>query len=392
MTSLYDKNGIIDYRRLRYMRSLNITEFGTVYGNNIEEQKIDIFFKKIKKNMKKNINNYGVKYDEQLNQFVVVENGIEYLVDIDEEVMRQYALGNYTNITAMLDKMYKETSAKTKILDSKKEKEQKLLKKANEIEKSNKLPSLADAPLYVQYLEKENKEKAREIRKELANFGLVSTPTVSSGMMASILTGNPALGALASIIMFYGQSFLSMWILDETIYQHYEEILTNISTKIKERRMNKYRIKQIKSIENYDKIVLANSYIVEETEESEQLTLTDNIILQVNEIVNKAKSINKEDQESILEEAKNLLNEYNERYSAIQNKNDEEIVLGADNEVVLKMDMIKKISLLNSKLLETQSKDKKIDVIESEKSKLVQKIDRISAESEIENKGFQRKR
>ena len=397
-----------------------ITEFETVYTETIEGKKEELFDKFIKETEKKVLKKESsIKYDEEANQFYLIEDEpakypakvAVYPIDIKKEYMEDYVFGKYNKITSAMHDLYLKSMTneeRQKMQINHKNQTSEIIAKMNT---GHELPTPAEARIYLDYLEeiteennKEIKDNAKEIGKVIAIpagvgvlFAGASSFIAGAGSFIAVegtLWGLVALeaGAAAYAALTFMTVVLPCEAYDKGTFTYIKNRINKIKSKHYDNQIIKTKAEKLYEIENVDKMIMAKSYSIEEfdntvedMEKRQLLNLKDNILSSIDEIVNRLEYINSEDRAILLEEAKQILEEYSTRYKNIVEQNNDTIDLEADNFVNLKIDMFSKITELENKLYEVRNKDVKIKNITDEEKLLTDKIDGFSTiDEEVE--------
>lgn len=384
---------------------LRLTELGTVCSS---DGTIEILTNKFLKKLERNYESdrYSVSYNEKDNNFDIKYDGIDYILELDSDTMKNYIEGKYNDITLRLKKI---TTAE---LDLNKRKEEELkLKKTEEetaierekmvkkiIEDAERgiIPNNEARTIYLNKLKKDRKfsfKKLFNIFKESHEDNEIHRYNVgeliddnSNGigeyifiygiLLAIIVSGIAAIiGDLLNIDSFnvsllwklaLGGFFLPSAIFLYPVATYFYNLVKNTIIHIKNKKLLKHKIKELtKRLNNstgnkdfsleFDKTL--KTPIEEKTYEYKDI-----IYKEISKLVKRLEYINSSDRKVLLSELKSILNEYDKRTKDINNNKE---MLTEDNIFRLQNDIVKKIAMVEQKMTTARIKD----ISEEEKSK-----------------------
>lgn len=400
----------------KFGKSICITELNTVILKNLyteEEILFDDFIKKQSSLIAKGES--AIKYDKETNKFYKVEkekygyNPLVYCneLDINEEVMKDYAFGKYNVITSKLHDLHlKSMSNEEKQMIEKKKKQEitEIIEKTNI---KHELITPAEARIYLDYLEELKNTNTNVIKKNTGKIvAATSIPIVATTAVSAIVGAYDS--TLFDLLFSSGATlFLSTTLVDFFlvieekadpilplsgfgIWDYIQEPIEAIKNKIKENKVIKGKAKMLNQIENVDKMVIANSYSVEEfdktldNEKLKSLNLKNSIMNSLDGIVNRANLLNADARKKVLIEAQKILNDYTERYTNIINQDTNVIDLEADNYMKLKIQILTRIADLELEVVEERQKDVAIKKVTDESRLLSDKIDGLNEFNNID--------
>ena len=391
----------------KFGKSIGITELNTVILRERyteEEILFDDFVKKQSSSIAKGEST--IKYDKETNKFYKVEkekwsyNPLVYCneLDINEEVMKDYAFGKYNMITSKLHDLYLKSmsSEEKKMLEQRKKEEiNEIIDKTNN---KHELLTPVEARIYLDYLEELKNTNSKIIKKDAGKIAAITSfPVAATTAVGTIVSAYN--GTLFDILFSSGATlFLSATMVDFFlvieekadpilplsgfgIWDYIQEPIEEIRNKINGNRVIKRKAAMLNKIENVDKMVMADSYTVEDIDKSledkqlKSLNLKNSVMNSLDELVNKAGLLNADARKKVLIEAQGILNDYTERYTNIVNQDSNVIDLEADNYMKLKIDTLTRIAELESCAIEERQKDVAIKQVTDEKRLLSEKID-----------------
>jgi len=397
---------------------ISITEVGTVFmkdrcGFSKEELIFKDFIKEATLKISKE--EVSIKYDEKTNKFYFIKpielygeliDIVATEIDVKKEYMNNYVLGKYNNITSNLNELH----IKSLSVEEKKNLLQKQEKERNEIinkvNTGHDMLSPAEARIYLDYLEDLKNTNVTTIKgnvKSVLNssilpstagigIGALSTTFADSTIASSIVCGIAAAFAALSandLILLHYKDVDSYGFPGEATVGYVKDKLKEIKEKLSDNKIIKAKESKLRETEkNIDKMVIVNNYSIEEndpTTKNESLNVSDSIVKSLDKVVNRINTLNLEDKNNFLLEAKSILIEYIERYKKIINQDDTIIDLEADDYETLKVETIVKISLLEMKVNDAMEKEIRVREVIDDGSLLVEKInDFVDFDAELE--------
>lgn len=390
-----------------------ITELDTVFitgvNNVTKEMLFDEFAKKIENKVSQETG--AIKYDKDTNKFYLVElEDVPFLakkkafeLDINEDVMEDYAFGKYNKVTSRLHELYLKSMTNKEKQDLLVKKEQERNEIITKMNTTHDLPTPAEARIYLDYLEEMEKTNARTIIGDVGNVAATTaiplTATTAMGLFATTLA---EASATTVVVATAGVAFTTLGMIDlylmtkkdvvgdttligSTSKKFIKDSINDIKARRKENKIIRAKASKLYEIENVDKMVMAKSYFIEEfddtlTEEEqlESLNLKNSIMNNLDEVVNRINLLNPEDKKEFLHEAQEILAEYTERYKSIVNQDRNIIDLDVDSFMKLKVDILAKIADLEMKIAEVRQKDVQIKQVTDESRMLTDKIEGFS--------------
>ena len=351
---------------------LRITDLGTVCSS---DKTIDMLTNKFLKKLEKNYqsSDYNVSYNEKDNNFDITYNGIEYILKLDSDTMKNYLEGKYNDITLRLKKI---TMAE---LDLKKRKEEELkLKKAEEeaaierekivkkiIEEAERgiIPNNEARTIYLNKLKKDKKfpfkklfnifkqshednEPHRYIVGEIIDecsggifeflfFDGILLATIVSGI-AAIIEGilnafsvidsfNVSLLWKLALGGFFLPSAIFLYPVATYFYNLVKNTIKHIIKHIKNKRLIKHKIKELKKALKYPehKSIAENMFdkTLEEPIKKYSYNFQDYILQYISDLLDKIKYLNYSDKIRLNKSIAVIYNEYKEKLNKIPETN-----------------------------------------------------------------------
>ena len=402
------------------MNELAISDFETIYGEGFQEILLDKFIKKMEKKILKNNGNnkfypYAFYYENENKRFKLVYKGIKYYLKLDEEVMLDYSLGIYNNITLKLKDLVDKFD---EILNE--EKENLIKKEIIENAKNNIIPDDNAKKIYLEYLKDTKKIKITDyifgIWNDIKNIGRTHLKWCEkNSLIESIINSVPFVyfshldddpGDVRPCILFtcahISVGLLSIYsslcgLYPLNIVLHYlllsiiptvalyslayiQNRVTRLISFIEEKKLTTHKINQLTEelgISFTRKI--ASECSLEKTIVKTKISFYKKVMNEINLVIDKASLIaSKEQQQYYVTKLRELLTDYTSRYKRIDEDIGEIINLDAECEITLDIDIRLKLLSIEreiDRLLHKELDDKQI---ESDESKLTRKLDVIN--------------
>ncbi len=349
------------------IKKLKITEYNTIKGKYFEEMPLSNFIKTLEKN--KNNNKYNIEYDNENKIFIIIYKGKKYSLKFNDITMTNYELGNYNSITLKLNELVNIFNERKRIDNIVKNGENGKMDFTKE-----------EKNIYLNYLKQDNKNNILSIIKRcIKQLGFISLSTYLSILIGSI---NISIGSnIFNIIMVWMTitfmvEMLNYIITDMCIHDRYIKSIKEI---IKQTKLNKHKIKQLEktmvlqntksnNIQEFDKTL-------ENPIKEDLNNFTSYIMKEFSMLLNRINYLNLDNKNELLYKVQLLMDEYINRYKKIiyANKNNE-LTLDKDDLEKLKLDITKKISDIESQIIDVREKDVKFEQILKEKEILDAKI------------------
>jgi len=351
-------------------KELIVTEYNTIKGKNFDEMTLDDFFKMLSKN--KDCDDYDLKYDNKNKQFIVTCDDIKYSFKLDTISMANYELGNYNSITIQINKLINYFDNKNK--------ETEIINKGNE---GKKLTTKKEKKIYINYLKQCNKMNVLYTFINIGILLIVIAIFITSFILAR---GNIDYLALAYII---DTSLLAIYIISSPSGLGILDIINFL----KDIKLNKNKIKQLEkrlTLENTKSINREQFDKSLENPVKEDLNeFTNAIMKEFGKLLNRINYINPNNKNKLLVKIQTLMDEYIDRYrNIVYSKKDGTLSLKTDDLEKLKLDITKKISEIESEMVNIREKDIDIKQILKEKALLDAKIKDSYEETNEEEKSF----
>jgi len=418
------------------MNILTISKFGTICGKNFTEMFIDDFINEIENNL--NDKKYDIRYNESKNEFVVIFNEQRYILKLDNETMKKYATGNYDQLTLRIKKIIDKAISREE-----RERKKGLIISNAEVgilpddesveiylEHLKQQKSKITTKKIIEYFENIRgdfattqietpeasytykwpfkryyktytgvNDKYRVYDGEKLRFEMVMTGCILSlflcGSEAYISTlSNPSIETLFNNVA-PGVIALPLTTLTipavSFIKRYFEKRMKRLKTFINDRKLKKYKIKELTEMLKIGKstcLTTGKSTSLKEFDSTISMTpiediamFQDNIYQNINDLVNRLTYINKNDRLILAKELKSILDEYNSRVKALEeNLKKGTITLGQDDIVKIKMDIISRIGVVETKLTAIRKKDLESSQRQSEQEIIERKLQQFSEE------------
>lgn len=353
---------------------LRLTELGTVCSSDDFDMLTNKFLKKLEKNYQSDA--YNVSYNEKDNNFNIKYNGIEYILELDSDTMKNYLEEKYNDITLRLKKI---TMAE---LDLNKRKEEELkLKKAEEeaaierekivkkiIEEAERgiIPNNEARTIYLNKLKKDKKFPFNPFKKlfnifkqshednephryivgeiidecsgdvfEFLFFDGILLATIVSGI-AAIIEGilnafsiidsfNVSLLWKLALGGFFLPSAIFLYPVATYFYNLVKNTIKHIIKHIKNKRLIKHKIKELKKALKYPehKSIAENMFdkTLEEPIKKYSYDFQDYILQYISDLLDKIKYLNYSDKIRLNKSIAVIYNEYKEKLNKIPETN-----------------------------------------------------------------------
>ena len=356
----------------------------------------DISFNNFINNTSNNIKDglSKVKYDNESNRFYLINGDRAQEIDINEKVMEDYVFNKFTKSTLLLRDLAglsEEKKVEDKVVDDE-------LKERNEIvakaENTHEELTPLEAKIYLDYLKDIDKTNAKTVAKNVSKvtalggaplaagigMGVLKTTAIvgtAAGLGPGILVGLATVGftALAEeIINFMINIYSDRKINNDFLFQDLKDLIRETKQKMEEMKINKVKKRSIRDVDFVDRIVMPNSFTVEETG-AKELNLNDHILNEINTLINKISILNPEDRVELLAQSKELLNNYLERSNKIINNEESGINFNNDSMVQLRIDVCRELARLEMEISKIRERDIKTRALNNEARLLVDKID-----------------
>ena len=356
----------------------------------------DISFNNFINNTSNNIKDglSKVKYDNESNRFYLINGDRAQEIDINEKVMEDYVFNKFTKSTLLLRDLAglsEEKKVEDKVVDDE-------LKERNEIvakaENTHEELTPLEARIYLDYLKDIDKTNAKTVAKNVSKvtalggaplaagigMGVLKTTAIvgtAAGLGPGILVGLATVGftALAEeIINFMINIYSDRKINNDFLFQDLKDLIRETKQKMEEMKINKVKKRSIRDVDFVDRIVMPNSFTVEETG-AKELNLNDHILNEINTLINKISILNPEDRVELLAQSKELLNNYLERSNKIINNEESGINFNNDSMVQLRIDVCRELARLEMEISKIRERDIKTRALNNEARLLVDKID-----------------
>lgn len=422
------------------MNILTISKFGTICGKNFTEMFIDEFLNKIENNLEDK--KYDIRYNESNNEFIVIFNEQRYILKLDNETMNNYATGKYNPLTLRIKKIIdKETSREQEEKDIKKtERKKELIINNAEI---GILPDDESSEIYLEHLKQEQRITPKKIIEYFKNIRgdlkktkeetpqapftykwpfnkycendifmnkrvfeiteFVSGISFVTFLCIAFLGGTSLLIALLiemiptlkfieplmikflplSIALMLSPTLVSVVPISSFITRFFKKRINRLKEFIRDRKLLKHKIKELTEMLTTGKSTSLKEFdsTISMTPIEDIAMFQDNIYQNINDLVNRLTYINKNDRLILAKELKSILDEYNQRMKALEEDIKKgTITLGQDDIVKIKMDIISRIGVVETKLTAIRKKDLENSQRQSEQEIIERKLQQFSEE------------
>lgn len=426
------------------MNILTISKYGTICGKNFTEMFIDDFINEIENNL--NDKKYDIRYNESNNEFIVIFNEQRYILKLDNETMNNYATGKYNSLTSRIKRIIdKEISRDQEEKDIKKtERKKELIISNAEI---GILPDDESIEIYLEHLKQEQKLTIEDIKTHFENIGKDLKKTKEETPQAPFtykwpfnkccgevrgekLFTNKRVFDIGSLIIQISIAFLisvsifcitamviemiptlkfieplmikflplsialmlsptlvSVVPISSFITRFFKKRINRLKEFIRDRKLLKHKIKELTEMLTTGKSTSLKEFdsTIGMTPIEDIAMFQDNIYQNINDLVNRLTYINKNDRLILAKELKSILDEYNSRVKALEeNLKKGTITLGQDDIVKIKMDIISRIGVVETKLTAIRKKDLESSQRQSEQEIIERKLQQFSEEDIID--------
>lgn len=338
---------------------LTITKYNTITGEYLDEIPMDTFLHNIKRNINKH--NSDFYYDDDNKRFIYNDDeDFIYSFKFDNLTMANYELNKYNNTTIKIKQLID--------LYNKKRKELHII---NHGDKGKTFNNEEDKLFYLNYLKKLNIKNILSTIRSILVMLLSSSGIITSFILAHNNNGQ-------SLLVFF--STMGILIFDCMIVAIKEKELgfTNIINSLKDYKLNKHKIKELsktKILDNDSINIKQFDKTLENPIKEDLNNFTSYIMKEFSMLLNRINYLNLDNKNELLYKVQLLMDEYINRYKEIiyANKNDK-LTLDKDDLEKLKLDITKKISDIESQIIDVREKDVKFEQILKEKEILDAKI------------------
>lgn len=381
------------------MKILRLTSFNTIIGDNFQEMFVEDFFKIMNNKLG---DNYAVYYEERNNRFIIIFDGSEYYLTLDKITMDNYAFGNYNDFTFKLRQLVdriqgiEQKNGDEEEIDLRKER---ILKDA----KKGLIPNDEARKVYLEHLKNSKKFSFSKIKSYFSNliddfkssyrtvddwiwntdippfdFMYEGVPYFLCCVIVSFFIALGVTLVVGFIDVASSGPLATKWLylyllslLPQTTYlvpvmlfggTQVKIRLNRLISFIKNKKLNKHKIKQLTEElkigriqpNNYDRFDKTLPRPIKE----QNNPLEDHILKNLYDIVDRLKYINPTDRKSLLDEVRDISNEYVRRLEKIREENLEDgLKLGEDNYLGLNTDILSRISLLEQRMYQIRMND-----------------------------------
>lgn len=394
---------------------LRITDLGTVCSS---DKTIDMLTNKFLKKLEKNYqsSDYNVSYNEKDNNFDITYNGIEYILKLDSDTMKNYLEGKYNDITLRLKKI---TMAELDLIKRKEEElklkkaeeeaaieREKIVKKIIEEAERGIIPNNEARTIYLNKLKKDKKfpfKKLFNIFKQshednephryivgeiiyehsdgIGEFiifdGIFLTVIVSAITMiienflnafSVIDSFNVSLLWKLALGGFFLPSAIFLYPVATYFYNLVKNTIKHIIKHIKNKRLIKHKIKELKKALKYPehKSIAENMFdkTLEEPIKKYSYDFQDYILQYISDLLDKIKYLNYSDKIRLNKSIAVIYNEYKEKLNKIPETNMIEDFCG-NNIVALQNSIKNKLVRIETEITQIRISD----ITEEEKQK-----------------------
>ena len=386
---------------------LKVSSLGVLYGNRGTEWRVDDFLNYYKRSIKHD--NCSIIYNEKDVNFTVIDEGEEYILELDAEEKKNFVEGKYNYYTSKL-KQFAD-------IKSEAVKNEEAIKKIIKDGDNDILPNDEAKEIYLDELKKRLKKLPKESFKEAFSnmldiesgrsdwtasdhfISLVVRMLISffcsgfAGMMIGRIfadSGTTLFWTIALSITTAGTLFVPI----KHFFTYYFEPLKDM---LISKRILKYKIKSLEDSLKYKqtKSIALQAFddSLSEPLKTYSYNFKDTIFRSLSELLDRIDYIkNRDDAKRLGKEVKAILDEYRQRLSKIDEANSIDSLNG-QNIVDLQNDMVKRIINLETELNEVRSKDISREELLEEGSMLDKRLDGVLLDcSEIERVIMERER
>ena len=211
-------------------------------------------------------------------------------------------------------------------------------------------------------------------------------------VIAMVMELNPALKVVEPLIIkllqiafisVFSPILLSAVPISSFITRFFKKRINRLKEFISDRKLTKYKIKELTEMLTTGKSTSLKEFdsTISMTPEEDIITFQDTIYQNINDLVNRLTYINKYDRLILAKELKDILDEYNKRMELLEgNIKKATITLGQDDIVKIKMDIISRIGVVETKLTAIRKKDLESSQRQSEQEIIERKLQQFSEE------------
>lgn len=372
----------------RKNKTLFLTPFNTIKGDDFSEIFVSDFFNILNSNLDKN---FGAYYIEESNNFKIVLDGEDYYLKLDEVTMNNYLFGRYNDFTRELRSVIEKTEKRDKgelaIKNDKKMKEE-IIEQAEQ----GIIPNDEARRIYLEHLKNNQKFSFKKIQSYFKNlkddFKFSKYQLNDWVLQTKIFPFN----IIPDIAFWFWMTFLASLITGSIVITTFEETnnaielwecirislipqIINVVPGIKliqnqinnryfrflefynNKKIKSHKIKQLTSELKYGPRELVDKTYTELANARYEEKPTSAILQELSEVASRIKYLKEEDKKVCGDMAMAILDEYTKRAKEINLANSSNgIVLDLDGELSLKSDMICNIKKLEDEI------DKRMDV------------------------------
>ena len=335
-----------------------------------------------------------VKYDNETNRFYLITRDKAQEIDINEQVMEDYVFNKFTKSTLLLRdlaKLSEEKKVEDKVVSDEEKERNEIVEKA---ETTHEKLTPLESRIYLDYLKDIDKTNAKVVAKNVSKVAALGGTPVAAGVGLGILKASAIVGTAAGlgpavvvglatigftalaeeIINFMIKVYGDRRVKNDFLFQDLQDLIKETKEKIAEMKINKVKKRSIRDVDFVDRIVMPNSFTVEDTG-AKELNLNDHILNEINTLINKISVLNPDDRVELLAQSKELLNNYLERSNKIINNEESGISFNNDSMVLLRIDVCRELARLEMEISKIRERDIKTRALNNEARLLVDKID-----------------
>ena len=392
------------------MKKIKFTKWNTVVGKDFKEMTTKQFFSVLEKNL--STNEYNVSYEN--NTFFVVFDNIQYKVKLDDNIMSEYLLGNYTPITLKLKQL---SEKEQKINQIENQKNMKILDKENIIirAENGEINNDQERLVYLEYLKNNKKFSFKKVKEYFKNWisdlKITKTETIEKNRFKpfpfySSTTEEKLFGFMRVDMYIFAAVFIGLMIFEEStgldplplsyfnwfwllltpfavylppviiyIAKYIKNRINRLKNNIKNKELLNTKIKTLSRplVNSLSKSISLQSIDnMLEKEISDNGTHFQDIMLrEVNRLVERLPYINSQERKEIALEIKALVNEYSNSTLNLEKTND------AASLLILKKNYLSKISELEEKICVALKKDQENNTREKEQAIVEEKLSKV---------------
>ena len=335
-----------------------------------------------------------IKYDNETNRFYLITRDKAQEIDINEQVMEDYVFNKFTKSTLLLRdlaKLSEEKKVEDKVVSDEEKERNEIVEKA---ETTHEKLTPLESRIYLDYLKDIDKTNAKVVAKNVSKVAALGGTPVAAGVGLGILKASAIVGTAAGlgpavvvglatigftalaeeIINFMINVYGDRRVKNDFLFQDLQDLIKETKEKIAEMKINKVKKRSIRDVDFVDRIVMPNSFTVEDTG-AKELNLNDHILNEINTLINKISVLNPDDRVELLAQSKELLNNYLERSNKIINNEESGISFNNDSMVLLRIDVCRELARLEMEISKIRERDIKTRALNNEARLLVDKID-----------------